>query len=68
MGIGDKDEWTPRIQKITDPIEMLEAILEADNHAMLGGDPYYHDILMTLMQQVEVVVEVHRGKPREVKT
>jgi len=56
------DEWTKRIKSITDPIEMLEEILKADDNMMLGGDPYYRDILMTLMMQAEIIVEAKNGK------
>jgi len=60
--MSNDNEWKSRIREIQDHIEMLEAILEADNDGYLGGDPYYHDLLMTLMMQVKVMLALHKAK------
>lgn len=48
-------EWIEMIGAITDPIEMLKAILE--NADFLGYDPYYADHRATLLDQARKIVE-----------
>lgn len=47
------DELKAQWAKITDPVEMLNAIVE--NSWCLGGDPYYNDLVSALTENAERV-------------
>jgi len=49
-----------RIQQITDPIEMLEAILESDETSQIC----YQDVLTALLTQAKIVVETHKARKK----
>jgi hypothetical protein len=45
------DEWKESLTKVTDPREALRII--ADSANILGGDPYYSDMVSALVQMAE---------------
>ncbi len=51
-------EFIAQVKTITDPVEMLEALL--NNDMFLGYDPYYADLRAALLDQAEQVVEAAR--------
>ena len=62
--MGTDAEWKQNLRKITDPVEMLREVQQANEDGFLGGDPYYSDILQALMQQVDVVIELNEKKAK----
>ena len=50
----DDAEWIAQIKEISDPIKMLEIIV--DNQNYLGFDPYYKDLRAAMLDQAEKII------------
>ena len=57
------DEYIADIKKITDPVEMLECVLE--NEGYYGYDPYYAEMRDAVMLQVKAVLDIKAAPTNE---
>ena len=51
-------QWIEKVSLIEDPIELLELVYGFPGTL---GDPYYRDLEMVLFNQIEKVIEIHKG-------
>ena len=52
--MSDKD-WFKKVKKITDPVEMLELIVEEESY--FGYDSYYADFRQAMLHQAQEIVD-----------